>query len=92
MSGRFEVTPLLAMAECVETAGYDSFVEAYYAVPYEAIARIQGFHAGDPASCLDRLQRFVAAGVRHIVLRFGGRDQAEQLGRATREILPRLGA
>jgi alkanesulfonate monooxygenase SsuD/methylene tetrahydromethanopterin reductase-like flavin-dependent oxidoreductase (luciferase family) len=66
------------------------FVEAYYAAPYEAIARIGGFHAGDAASCLDRLQGFVAAGVRHIVLRFGGGDQAEQLERTTREILPRL--
>jgi len=66
------------------------FVEAYYAAPYEAIARIQAFHAGDPASCLDRLQGFVTAGVRHIVLRFGGGDQATQLERTTREILPRL--
>jgi alkanesulfonate monooxygenase SsuD/methylene tetrahydromethanopterin reductase-like flavin-dependent oxidoreductase (luciferase family) len=66
------------------------FVEAYYAAPYESIARIQGFHGGDAASCLERLQRFVQAGVRHIVLRFGGGDQAEQLERATRELLPRL--
>lgn len=66
------------------------FVEAYYAAPYEAIARIQGFHAGDPASCLERLQGFVRAGVRHIVLRFGGGDQARQLERTTKELLPRL--
>ena len=65
------------------------FVEAYYAAPYEAIARIQSFHAGDPASCLAHLQGFVTAGVRHIVLRFGG-DQDAQLERMTREILPRL--
>ena len=66
------------------------FVESYYAAPFETIARIQGFHGGDAMSCLERLQRFVAAGVRHIVLRFGGGDQAEQLERATRDILPRL--
>jgi alkanesulfonate monooxygenase SsuD/methylene tetrahydromethanopterin reductase-like flavin-dependent oxidoreductase (luciferase family) len=66
------------------------FVESYYGAPYEAIARVQGFHGGDAASCLERLQRFVKAGVRHIVLRFGGGDQAEQLERATRELLPRL--
>jgi hypothetical protein len=65
-------------------------VEGYYAAPYEAIARIQGFHAGDTASCLDRLRGFVTAGVRHIVLRFGGGDQAEQLARVTREIVPAL--
>jgi alkanesulfonate monooxygenase SsuD/methylene tetrahydromethanopterin reductase-like flavin-dependent oxidoreductase (luciferase family) len=66
------------------------FVETYYAAPYETIARIQGFHAGDSESCLERLQRFVTAGVRHVVLRFGGGDQAAQLERTTREILPRL--
>ena len=66
------------------------FVETYYAAPYETIARIQGFHAGDAVSCLERLQGFIRAGVRHIVLRFGGGDQATQLERATREILPRL--
>jgi alkanesulfonate monooxygenase SsuD/methylene tetrahydromethanopterin reductase-like flavin-dependent oxidoreductase (luciferase family) len=66
------------------------FVEGYYAAPFEAIARIQGFHAGDAASCLDRLRAFVTAGVRHIVLRFGGGDQAEQLARVTRDIVPAL--
>jgi alkanesulfonate monooxygenase SsuD/methylene tetrahydromethanopterin reductase-like flavin-dependent oxidoreductase (luciferase family) len=68
------------------------FVETYYGAPYEAIAKIQGFHAGDPASCRERLQRFVAAGVRHVVLRFAGGDQAAQLDLVTREILPRLPA
>jgi alkanesulfonate monooxygenase SsuD/methylene tetrahydromethanopterin reductase-like flavin-dependent oxidoreductase (luciferase family) len=66
------------------------FVEEYYGAPYDVIARTQGYHAGDAESCLDRLQRFVRAGVRHIVLRFGGGDQNEQLDRMTREILPKL--
>ena len=77
MSSRFETGPMLALAERIEAAGYDSI------------------WAGDsilarPASRLERLQRFVAVGVRTIVLRFGGGDQAEQLERATRELLPRL--
>jgi len=77
MSSCFETGLLLALAERIEAAGYDSI------------------WAGDsilarPASCLERLQRFVAVGVRTIVLRFGGGDQAEQLERATRELLPRL--
>jgi hypothetical protein len=67
-----------------------AFVAGYYGAPYEVIARIQGFHAGDAASCVERLRGFVAAGVRHIVLRFGGGDQSVQLERATREILPQL--
>ena len=66
------------------------FVEGYYGAPYEVIARTQGYHAGDPGSCLERLQGFVRAGVRHLVVRFGGGDQDEQLDRMTREILPKL--
>lgn len=66
------------------------FVENYYAAPYEVIARVQGLHAGDVASCRERLQSFVTAGVRHIVLRFGGADQDAQLDLTTREILPAL--
>jgi alkanesulfonate monooxygenase SsuD/methylene tetrahydromethanopterin reductase-like flavin-dependent oxidoreductase (luciferase family) len=69
-----------------------SFVQGYYGAPYEVIARIQGFHAGDAASCVERLRSFIAAGVHHIVLRFGGGDQSTQLERATREILPHLRA
>lgn len=67
-----------------------AFVRDYYGAPYEAIARIQGFHAGDAASCTERLRAFVDVGVRHVVLRFGGGDQAAQLERMTRDILPRL--
>jgi alkanesulfonate monooxygenase SsuD/methylene tetrahydromethanopterin reductase-like flavin-dependent oxidoreductase (luciferase family) len=71
-------------------AALRSFVEGYYNAPYEAIARIQGYHGGDAASCRERLQAFVRAGVRHVVLRFGGGDQQEQLDRMTREVLPAL--
>jgi alkanesulfonate monooxygenase SsuD/methylene tetrahydromethanopterin reductase-like flavin-dependent oxidoreductase (luciferase family) len=66
------------------------FVQSYYGAPYETIARIQGFHAGDAESCVAHLRAFINAGVRHIVLRFGGGDQTVQLERTTREILPRL--
>jgi alkanesulfonate monooxygenase SsuD/methylene tetrahydromethanopterin reductase-like flavin-dependent oxidoreductase (luciferase family) len=68
------------------------FVEGYYAAPYEVVARTQGFYAGDAAACLERLRGFVAAGARHIVLRFGGSDQTAQLEQTTRDILPRLKA
>ena len=55
------------------------FVEGYYAAPYDAIARIQGYHGGDAASCLERLRGFVHAGVSHIVVRFGGGDQRNRV-------------
>ena len=81
----------LAVASFLEH-GQALLTSSYFWSPYETIALIQGFHAGDAASCLERLRGFIRAGVRHIVLRFGGGDQATQLERATREILPRLRA
>ena len=60
--------------------------------PIAPAAKIQGFHAGEAASFVDRLRAFTAAGVRHIVLRFGGGDQSSQLEHATRDILPHLRA
>lgn len=68
------------------------FVEDYYGAPYDVIAKLQGLHAGDAASCVERLRAFIDAGVRHLVLRFGGGDQMEQLERATRDVLPALHA
>lgn len=93
-----DVTPALYTTICVDPdpararESMRRFVEGYYAAPYEVIARIQGFHAGDAESCVERLRGFVDAGVRHIVLRFGGDDQSAQLERATRDILPHLRA
>lgn len=91
-----DIAPALYTTICVDPdpararESMRRFVEGYYAAPYEAIARIQGFHAGDAQSCVDRLRGFVEAGVTDIVLRFGGDDQSVQLERATRDILPRL--
>jgi alkanesulfonate monooxygenase SsuD/methylene tetrahydromethanopterin reductase-like flavin-dependent oxidoreductase (luciferase family) len=57
------------------------FMEDYYAAPYEALASWQGCRAGTAAECVEWLAGFVEAGVRHLVLRFGGSDQAAQLER-----------
>jgi alkanesulfonate monooxygenase SsuD/methylene tetrahydromethanopterin reductase-like flavin-dependent oxidoreductase (luciferase family) len=68
------------------------FIESYYAAPYEAIAAQMGLYAGTLEGCLEWLGGFVAAGVRHIVLRFGGTDQAGHLERVGAHLLPRLRA
>lgn len=68
------------------------FIEGYYAAPYEAIAAQMGLYAGSLEGCVEWLAAFVAAGVRHIVLRFGGADQAGHLDRVGAHLLPRLRA
>lgn len=66
------------------------FIERYYNVPYEVIAKRQGCFGGDAAGAQAWLQPFLDGGVGHLVLRFGGADQAEQMEKAGRELLPRL--
>jgi alkanesulfonate monooxygenase SsuD/methylene tetrahydromethanopterin reductase-like flavin-dependent oxidoreductase (luciferase family) len=68
------------------------FIEGYYAAPYEAIAAQMGLYAGSLEGCVEWLAGFVAAGVRHIVLRFGGADQAGHVERVGADLLPRLRA
>jgi alkanesulfonate monooxygenase SsuD/methylene tetrahydromethanopterin reductase-like flavin-dependent oxidoreductase (luciferase family) len=69
-----------------------SFIERYYAGRFDALAKRQGCVAGRLDTVLDWLAAFVAEGVEHLVLRFGGADQAAQLERASRDLLPRLRA
>jgi alkanesulfonate monooxygenase SsuD/methylene tetrahydromethanopterin reductase-like flavin-dependent oxidoreductase (luciferase family) len=66
------------------------FIEAYYGLPYDVIAARQGCYAGTAAGCREWLAAFIAAGARHIVLRFAGPDQMEQLERATAGLLADL--
>jgi len=67
------------------------FIEGYYAQPYEAMAARQGCHAGPAEGAAAWIEGFVRAGARHVVLRFAGADQADQLARAA-ALLPRLRA
>ncbi len=67
-----------------------AFIESYYGVPFEVLAARQGHFAGTVEEVAGALVGFVAAGVRTIILRFAGPDQATQLVRCAKEILPRL--
>jgi probable F420-dependent oxidoreductase len=67
-----------------------AFIESYYSIPYEVQAIRNGLCAGSAEQCIAWLKAFIAAGAQTIVIRFGSPDQAGQLARFAREVLPRL--
>jgi probable F420-dependent oxidoreductase len=66
------------------------FLEDYYAAPAKTIMARQATYAGPIEGCVEWLQRWVAAGARHLALRFAGGDQLAQVGEAAASLLPRL--
>ena len=66
------------------------FLEEYYAAPAATIMARQATYAGPIEGCVEWLQRWVAAGARHLALRFAGGDQLAQVGEAAASLLPRL--
>jgi alkanesulfonate monooxygenase SsuD/methylene tetrahydromethanopterin reductase-like flavin-dependent oxidoreductase (luciferase family) len=66
------------------------FLEDYYAAPAKAIMARQATYAGPMEGCVEWLQRWIAAGARHIALRFAGGDQLAQVGEAAASLLPSL--
>jgi alkanesulfonate monooxygenase SsuD/methylene tetrahydromethanopterin reductase-like flavin-dependent oxidoreductase (luciferase family) len=67
-----------------------AFIEGYYNVPFDVMARRQGVCFGQAATCVAWLKEFVAAGAQTVVLRFGGPDQIGQLERCARDVLPHV--
>jgi probable F420-dependent oxidoreductase len=65
-----------------------AFIESYYSIPYDVQATRNGLCAGSAEQCIAWLKAFVAAGAQTIVVRFGSPDQAGQLERFAREVLP----
>jgi probable F420-dependent oxidoreductase len=71
------VTPALYVTLALDSdsrrarAGLESYVQAYYGQSLEAMARLQAFYYGDVEGCLPWLGEYVAAGARHIIMRFG---------------------
>lgn len=66
------------------------FLDTYYESDYTR-ERIERWTAlGTVDEVVDHLERYFAAGVREITLRATSWDQAGQIGRFTREVLPRL--
>lgn len=67
-----------------------AFIEGYYNVPFDVMARRQGVCFGRAEACIAWLNEFVAAGAQTVVLRFGAPDQIGQLERCAREVLPHV--
>nr|WP_325100418.1 LLM class flavin-dependent oxidoreductase [Streptomyces broussonetiae] len=68
----------------------DSYARATYGMPLEDLEKIQAVVAGSADQVRKRLERYVAAGVRHIVVRLGALDlhsQREQLERVA-DLIP----
>jgi probable F420-dependent oxidoreductase len=65
-----------------------AFIESYYSIPYEVQATRNGLCAGSAEHCIAWLKAFIAAGAQTIVVRLGSPDQAGQLERFAREVLP----
>ncbi len=67
-----------------------SFLETYYAAPAAAIMARQATYAGPIEGCAEWLERWIAAGARHLALRFAGGDQLAQVSEVATRLLPRL--
>jgi hypothetical protein len=50
----------------------------------------QATYAGPVEGAVEWLQRWIAAGARHLAVRFAGGDQLAQVDEAARTLLPRL--
>jgi alkanesulfonate monooxygenase SsuD/methylene tetrahydromethanopterin reductase-like flavin-dependent oxidoreductase (luciferase family) len=68
----------------------NTFLETYYAAPARTILARQACYAGPIEGCVDWLQGWIAAGARHLNLRFAGGDQLAQVDEAAAKLLPRL--
>ena len=67
-----------------------SFLETYYSAPAAAMMARQATYAGPIEGCAEWLQRWIAAGARHLALRFAGGDQMAQVSEVATRLLPRL--
>jgi alkanesulfonate monooxygenase SsuD/methylene tetrahydromethanopterin reductase-like flavin-dependent oxidoreductase (luciferase family) len=66
------------------------FLDLYYSIDYTR-TRIEAWTAlGSPEECAENLRRFRGTGMQRITLRLTAWDQAGQLDRVIREVLPRV--
>ena len=66
------------------------FIEGYYSMPFENMARTQSVFTGNIQGVIGWLKSFVDVGVQTIVIRFGSPDQSSQLELCGKEVLPKL--
>jgi probable F420-dependent oxidoreductase len=90
VTGAAYVTLALDPDRAAAEARLHRFLETYYAAPARAIMARQATYAGPIEGGIEWLQRWVAAGARHLSLRFAGGDQLAQVGEAASRLLPAL--
>ena len=90
VTGAAYVTLALDPNPAVAEQRLHGFLETYYAAPARAILARQACYAGPIEGCAEWLQRWIAAGARHLALRFAGGDQLAQVDEAASRLLPRL--
>lgn len=90
VAGAAYVTVALDPDRAVAEARLHQFLETYYAAPARAIMARQATYAGSIEGAVEWLQRWIAAGARHLALRFAGGDQIAQVGAVAAHLLPAL--
>lgn len=90
VAGAAYVTLALDPDRAAAEARLHTFLETYYAAPARTIMARQATYAGPVEGCVEWLQRWIAAGARHLALRFAGGDQLAQVGEAAERLLPEL--
>jgi probable F420-dependent oxidoreductase len=68
----------------------NTFLETYYAAPAASIRARQATYAGPLEGCVAWMQRWIAAGCQHLMIRFAGGDQLAQVEETASRLLPRL--
>ncbi|HEY7366178.1 MAG TPA: LLM class flavin-dependent oxidoreductase, partial [Methylomirabilota bacterium] len=90
VTGAAYVTLALDPSRAAAEQRLNAFLESYYGAPARAILARQACYAGPIDGCIDWLGRWIAAGARHLNLRFAGGDQLAQVDEAAARLLPRL--
>jgi alkanesulfonate monooxygenase SsuD/methylene tetrahydromethanopterin reductase-like flavin-dependent oxidoreductase (luciferase family) len=90
VSGAAYVTLALDPSRAAAEQRLHRFLETYYSAPAAAMMARQATYAGPVEGAVEWLQRWIAAGARHLALRFAGGDQLAQVDEAARTLLPRL--
>jgi len=89
------VTPGLYATVALEDDGarqaLDHYCQAYYGFGIDVMRQVQAFYGGTPAGCAEWLAGYLAAGARHVVLRFATlADPRPMVRRAAEELVPLL--
>jgi len=90
VSGAAYVTLALDPSQAAAEQRLHRFLETYYSAPAAVLMARQATYAGPIEGAAEWLQRWIAAGARHLALRFAGGDQLAQVDEVASRILPRL--